>query len=233
VITVIDYGAGNLRSVENALRYLDVPYQITSQPADVASARSLLLPGVGHFGQMMRSLGSLELVPVLRKAIRGGVPYLGICLGMQALFERSEEASAYEGLSIFPGTIRRFPASLPAGLKIPHMGWNRLEIAASSRLFRGVGAAPFVYFAHSYYLPADEANGNSAAAATCDYGQPFVAAVERDNIFGVQFHPEKSGAMGLQVVANFAALCGEQTSAISLQSGECADFERKGGERAG
>src|SRR5262249_51833142 len=153
--------------------------------------------------QMMRSLDSLELVPVLRKAIREGVPYLGICLGMQALFERSEEASSYEGLNIFRGTVRRFPATLPAGLKIPHMGWNRLELTLSSRLFRGVSAAPFVYFAHSSFLPAEEANGS--AAATCDYGLPFAAAVERENIFGVQFHPEKSGAMGLQVVANFAA----------------------------
>jgi glutamine amidotransferase len=219
MITVIDYGAGNLRSVENALRYLDVPYQITSQPDDVASAKSLLLPGVGHFGQMMRSLQSLEIVAVLRKAIGDGVPYLGICLGMQALFERSEEAGAYEGLGIFSGTIRRFPV----GLKVPHMGWNQLEIAADSRLFRGLSAAPFVYFAHSYYLPAEGANGNSAAAAAmCDYGQPFVAAIERRNIFGVQFHPEKSGAMGLQVVANFAALCGARAHATPRQGGQRA-----------
>jgi imidazole glycerol-phosphate synthase subunit HisH len=223
MITVIDYGAGNLRSVENALRYLGVPYQITSQPADVASAKSLLLPGVGHFGQMMRSLELLEIAAVLRKAIRDGVPYLGICLGMQALFERSEEAPTYEGLGIFSGTIRRFPAGVPIGLKVPHMGWNQLEIAADSRLFRGLGAAPFVYFAHSYYLPAEAANGNGAVvAAMCDYGQRFVAAIERQNIFGVQFHPEKSGAMGLQVVANFAALCGEQADAIPRQGGQRA-----------
>jgi imidazole glycerol phosphate synthase glutamine amidotransferase subunit len=139
---------------------------------------------------------------------------------MQALFERSEEASAFEGLGIFPGTIRRFPA----GLKVPHMGWNRLEIAAGSRLFHGIAAAPFVYFAHSYYLPSEAAGGNGTlAAALCDYGQPFVAAIEHENVFGVQFHPEKSGEMGLRVVANFATLCGEKP----------ADTAQQGGRRAG
>jgi glutamine amidotransferase len=219
MITVIDYGAGNLRSVENALLYLGVSHRITSQKTEVAGATAILLPGVGHFGQMMRSLQALDLGPVLRKAIGDGVPYLGICLGMQALFERSEEASEYEGLGIFPGTIRRFPA----GLKVPHMGWNRLEITPSSRLFEGISAAPFVYFAHSYYLPAEGGNGsNSLPAAMCDYGQPFVAAIERENIFGVQFHPEKSGETGLQVVANFAKVCGERLSGTSKQGGQRA-----------
>jgi len=218
MITMIDYGAGNLRSVENGLRHLDVPYQITSKASDVADADALLLPGVGHFGQMIRSLETLEIIDPLRTAIAAGVPYLGICLGMQALFERSEEASSCKGLGIFPGTIRRFPEGLPHPFKVPHMGWNQLEIAPRSRLFAGVTADPFVYFAHSYYLPGQR-NGatTGATAAWCDYGQPFVAAIERENVFGVQFHPEKSGDIGLQVVANFARVCGEKA----------------GGERAG
>ncbi|MBI3933100.1 MAG: imidazole glycerol phosphate synthase subunit HisH [Acidobacteria bacterium] len=222
MITVIDYGAGNLRSVENGLRYLGVPYQLTSQAADVARAKAILLPGVGHFGQMMRSLQGLDIVAPLRSAIGDGVPYLGICLGMQALFEGSEEASSYEGLRIFPGVIRRFPEGLPHACKVPHMGWNQLQIAPRSRLFEGIPAAPFVYFAHSYYLPAEENSGARDAAALCEYGGPFVAAMEHENIFGVQFHPEKSGEIGLRVVANFARLCSET-----------AGGERAGGERAG
>ena len=221
MITVIDYGAGNLRSVENALKFLEVPYQITSQASDVAAARAILLPGVGHFGQMMRSLQVLDLVGVLRQAIRAGVPYMGICLGMQALFERSEEATAYEGLGIFQGAIRRFPEGMPHSFKVPHMGWNQLQIAPRSRLFEGIGAAPFVYFAHSYYLPAESGDGENGtlAAATCDYGKPFVAAIERDRVFGTQFHPEKSGEPGLRVVANFATLCGEKAAGAALRGG--------------
>jgi imidazole glycerol-phosphate synthase subunit HisH len=222
MITVIDYGAGNLRSVENGLRYLNVPYQITSRAADVAAARALLLPGVGHFGQMMRSLQQMDLVAPIRKAIGSGVPYLGICLGMHALFEGSEEATAYEGLKVFRGTIRRFPDTLAHEFKIPHMGWNRLEITPRSRLLARVAASPFVYFAHSYYLPAEEGDASTVAAARCDYGKSFVAAVERGSIFGVQFHPEKSGEIGLGVVANFARHCGEAVA-----------MEPAGGERAG
>ena len=203
MITVIDYGAGNLRSVENALKHLGASYQITSQPADVTRASAILLPGVGHFGQMMRSLQVLNMTPVLRQAIEDGVPYLGICLGMQALYERSEEAPTWEGLGVFQGTIRRFPQ----GLKVPHMGWNQARIMGGSRLFEGMGPEPFLYFAHSYFLPVEESTPASERvpriAALTDYGQPFVAAVEKDNICGVQFHPEKSGEAGLRCLANF------------------------------
>jgi imidazole glycerol phosphate synthase glutamine amidotransferase subunit len=203
MITVIDYGAGNLRSVENALRHLRVPYVITSVANVVASARALLLPGVGHFGQMMRSLELLGLVPVLRKAIAGGVPYLGICLGMHALYERSEEAPSWPGLDILRGTVRRFPE----GLKVPHMGWNRLQTSPGSRLFESIDGEPFVYFAHSYYVPEGEmtsqASAAAPAAALTDYGCRFVAAVEKDAIYGVQFHPEKSGESGLRILHNF------------------------------
>ena len=199
MISVIDYGAGNLRSVENALTALKVPYAITSQPEDVRNALAILLPGVGHFGQMMRSLDRLGLVAVVRDAIGRGVPYLGICLGMQALFETSEEAPELPGLGIFPGSIRRFPE----GMKVPHMGWNQLQLTPGSRLFEGVAAEPFVYFAHSYYLPAGE--GSSARpAALSEYGSNFVAAIEDRNINGVQFHPEKSGEIGLRVLKNFS-----------------------------
>ncbi|MBI2819414.1 MAG: imidazole glycerol phosphate synthase subunit HisH [Acidobacteria bacterium] len=222
MITVIDYGAGNLHSVENSLKYLNVSFQITSRAPHVASARAILLPGVGHFGQMMRSLQQFDIISPLRNAIRRGVPYLGICLGMHALYEGSEEAASYEGLGIFRGTIRRFPETLAHMFKIPHMGWNRLEITPRSRLFEGITNSPFVYFAHSYYLPADEGAADGSAAALCDYGNPFVAAVEQDRIFGVQFHPEKSGKIGLQVVANFVRFCGEAVA-----------IEKAGGDRAG
>jgi glutamine amidotransferase len=171
---------------------------------------------------MMRSLQQMEMVSPLRLALSSGVPYLGICLGMHALFEGSEEAASYEGLNIFRGTIRRFPDMLAHEFKIPHMGWNRLEITPHSRLFAGIAAAPFVYFAHSYYLPLEEGEANKVAAARCDYGKAFVAAVERQSIFGVQFHPEKSGQIGLQVLANFARCCGEAVA-----------MEPAGGERAG
>jgi glutamine amidotransferase len=204
VISVIDYGAGNLRSVENALNQLQASFVITSQPEEVAHASAILLPGVGHFGQMMRSLERLGLVSVLREAIAEGVPYLGICLGMHALFEASDEAPSLAGLGILPGTIRRFPE----GLKVPHMGWNRLELKPSSRLFEGIEPGPFVYFAHSYYLPAREsspagANGHRSAALA-EYGFSFVAAIEEKNMSGVQFHPEKSGDIGLRILQNFA-----------------------------
>lgn len=217
MITVIDYGAGNLRSVENTLKFLNVPHHVTASPGDVAAATAVLLPGVGHFGQMVRSLEQLQMMPVLRDKIRSGVPYLGICLGMHALFEGSDEAPECRGLGIFPGTVRRFPENMPVGLKVPHMGWNQIRLAPASRLFAGMAAGPFVYFAHSYYLPRTIASDQPAAseplaAAVADYGGEFVAAIESPNIFGTQFHPEKSGNLGLKVVANFAAICGEKAT---------------------
>ena len=201
MITVIDYGAGNLRSVGNALKYLKAPHSITSHAAALEEAEAVLLPGVGHFGQMIRSLQDLGLLPVLRGLLRRGVPYLGICLGMHALYEQSEEAPAWPGLGFFHGSIRRFPE----GLKVPHMGWNQLEIAPGSRLFQGIGGTPFVYFAPSHYLPAEQTPEGKASkiAALADYGRPFVAAVEANGVYGVQFHPEKSGDVGLKILQNF------------------------------
>jgi imidazole glycerol phosphate synthase glutamine amidotransferase subunit len=161
------------------------------------AASKIVLPGVGHFGQMMRALDGFGVREALVERIRTGVPFLGICLGMQALFDGSEEAPEERGLGLYPGTVRRFAL----GIRAPHMGWNDLDIRAGSRLLRGLGPHPFVYFAHSYYVPVNE-----RAAATCTYSTPYSAALEDGNVFGVQFHPEKSSAVGLQIVRNFVEL---------------------------
>ncbi len=220
MILVVDYGAGNLRSVENALRYLQVPFATTSQVGEVSRASAIILPGVGHFGHMMRSLERLGLIPLLREVIGKEVPYLGICLGMHALYEGSEEAPALPGLGVLQGGIRRFPE----GLKVPQMGWNQLQVTPGTRLFQGVEDGPFVYFAHAYYLPVDEDEASrnrepSPVAALADYGSNFVAAVERDNIFGTQFHPEKSGEIGLRILRNFAALSQDRAKLPSPSRG--------------
>lgn len=196
MIAVLDYGAGNLRSVENALEELRCGYTLVRDAEGLRAAEKILLPGVGHFGQMMRSLDALAVRETLRERIAARVPFLGICLGMQALFEGSEEAPGERGLGIFPGQVVRFPA----GARVPHMGWNRLDVRGAPRLLAGVDAAPYVYFAHSYYVPEME-----NAAATCAYGLSYTAVIEKENIFGVQFHPEKSGDVGLEIVRNFVA----------------------------
>lgn len=217
MISVIDYGAGNLRSVENALQHLQVRFATTSRADEVRRASAILLPGVGHFGHMMRSLELLGLIPILREAIRKDVPYLGICLGMHALYERSEEAPSFPGLGILPSSIRRFPE----GMKVPQMGWNQLQVTPGTRLFQGIDGSPFVYFAHSYYLPVEETAPvpESPPAALADYGLRFVAAVERENVYGVQFHPEKSGEVGLQILRNFAELSQKRSNLKSALRG--------------
>jgi glutamine amidotransferase len=194
MITVFDYGAGNLRSVQNTLAELGCEYNLVRDAEGLRGASKILLPGVGHFGQMMRALDSLGVRDTLVEKIQAGVPFLGICLGLQALFEDSEEAPEVRGLGIYPGTVRRFPA----GARVPQMGWNELEIPGSSTLIRDLPGRPYVYFAHSYYVPVNE-----RAAATCTYGIPYTAVLESDNVFGVQFHPEKSGPVGLRIVRNF------------------------------
>jgi glutamine amidotransferase len=194
VITIFDYGAGNLRSVQNTLEEIGCPYQLARDAAGLKQASKILLPGVGHFGQMMRALDVLEVRDALVDCIGAGTPFLGICLGLQALFEASEEAPEVRGLGIFQGVVRRFPAHA----RVPHMGWNELDVRGQSKLLRGLPASPFVYFAHSYYVPEDE-----GASAVCGYEIPFTAALEQGNVFGVQFHPEKSGAAGLAIVRNF------------------------------
>ncbi len=194
MITILDYGAGNLRSVENTLAELGCEYSLVRDAEGLKHATRILLPGVGHFGQMMRALDAMGVRHMLTERIAAGVPFLGICLGLQALFERSEEAPEVHGLGIFPGAVKRF--SMDA--RVPHMGWNELEVRRDSRLVRHFDQRPYVYFAHSYYVPENE-----YASATCTYDVKYTAALESDNVYGVQFHPEKSGPVGLQIVRNF------------------------------
>lgn len=194
MITILDYGAGNLRSVQNTLGELGWEYTLARDAAALREASKIILPGVGHFGQMMRALDALEVRGALLERIAAGVPFLGICLGLQALFEASEEAPAERGLGLYPGTVHRFPADA----RVPHMGWNELELRRESKLVRDLPGPPFVYFAHSYYVPED-----IRASATCTYAVPYTAVLECGNVFGVQFHPEKSGPVGLQIVRNF------------------------------
>jgi imidazole glycerol-phosphate synthase subunit HisH len=197
MIAIVDYGAGNLRSVENTLAEIGAAYTLVRDAAGVREARKIVLPGVGHFGQMMRALDAMQVRDALIARIRAGVPFLGICLGLQALFERSEEAPETRGLELYAGTVRRFPADA----RVPHMGWNQLDACGGSRLLAGLDARAFVYFAHSYYAPAVP-----QTAATCTYSVPYTAVLESGNTFGVQFHPEKSGPVGLRVVRNFTEL---------------------------
>ena len=194
MISVFDYGAGNLRSVQNTLGAIGAEYQLIRDAAGIQRATKLILPGVGHFGQMMRALDQLQVRDALVERIRARIPFLGICLGLQALFESSEEAPAERGLGIYEGCVRRFQGDV----RIPHMGWNQLEPRRATRLLHQAGEKPFVYFAHSYYCPV-----TPETAATCEYTVPYTAVLEHANVYGVQFHPEKSGATGLQIVRNF------------------------------
>lgn len=197
MIAVLDYGAGNLRSVENALAELGAAYAIARDAAALRSAETIILPGVGHFGQMISSLDSMGVRQALLDAIRAGTPYLGICLGLHALFAGSDEAPGTPGLGIFEDHVRRFPP----GARVPQMGWNQLEPLRPSVLLAGAPAGTYVYFAHSYYAPVVP-----ATAAVSRYTVPFTALLEEGNIFGVQFHPEKSGPVGLRILRNFVEL---------------------------
>jgi imidazole glycerol phosphate synthase glutamine amidotransferase subunit len=194
MITIFDYGAGNLRSVANTLEEVGAEYVLERDAEGLRRAVKIILPGVGHFGQMLRELDRLGVREALVERIRAGVPFLGICLGLQALFAASEEAPEACGLGLFEGVVKRFPA----GARVPQMGWNELEPRRECRLLRGVGSKPYVYFAHSYYAPVI-----AETAATCTYTLPYTALLEAGNVYGVQFHPEKSGPVGLQVVRNF------------------------------
>src|SRR5580698_2269006 len=184
IVTLIDYGAGNVTSVERALQRLGAASQRSTSPEFIAKAEALLLPGVGHYAALIHALDERALRAPLLDAIQRGVPFLGVCLGLQALYETSEEAPELTGLKLFPGSVR----SLPATVKLPHMGWNQLKLARPSRLLEGISAEAYFYFAHSY--AATGANGE--AVALCEHGANFAAVVERKNIFAVQFHPEKS-----------------------------------------
>ena len=197
MIAIIDYKAGNLTSVKKAFDHLGAETVVTDDPAMVARADKVVLPGVGHFAAT-RALDQSGLREAVLSGIERGVPFLGICVGMQWMLASSEEAPDVHGLALWPGECSRFPA----GVKSPHVGWNDLRIRSNaSRLLRGVDSGAFVYFTHSYRVPLLQ-----ATAAECEYGGGFSAVVEQDNLFGVQFHPEKSGAVGLTILRNFCDL---------------------------
>ncbi|HTV83717.1 MAG TPA: imidazole glycerol phosphate synthase subunit HisH [Acidobacteriaceae bacterium] len=191
--TVIDYKAGNLTSVVKALRHLGADVTVTERPADIAAAERIVLPGVGHFSAT-RFLDERRLRSDIQSDLDRGIPFLGICVGLQWLFAGSTEAPGCAGLAAFPEKCDRFAP----GKKVPHVGWNSLDLRPGSRLFAGISSGAFAYFTHSYCAPVME-----ATVAVTDYGQAFSAAVERDNVMGVQFHPEKSGETGLRVLRNF------------------------------
>jgi glutamine amidotransferase len=209
---IVDYGMGNLRSVQKAFEHIEIPATISSDPRVIAQADRIVLPGVGAFRDAINALHQHDLVTVLREHIAADRPFLGICLGLQLLFDRSLEDGEHQGLGVIPGTVRRF--DLPAEFKIPHMGWNQLDLVTATdsqtssnaagnparALLANMGPNPWFYFVHSYHcVPEDR----SWVAATTDYGGPFVSVVARGNVMATQFHPEKSQACGLQLLKNF------------------------------
>lgn len=201
MIAIIDYDAGNLRSVEKALLALGEHPVVTRDKETILSADKIILPGVGSFGDAMERLNQYGLADVIHQAVDRGIPFLGICLGLQLMFERSDESEGVEGLGLLKGEILKIPDQ--DGLKIPHMGWNSLEIKEGSRLFAGIEDGAHVYFVHSYYLKAADEN---VVAAFTDYSTRIHAAVECGNVFACQFHPEKSGDVGLRILENFIRL---------------------------
>src|SRR5215468_7203798 len=203
MIAIIDYGMGNLRSVQKGLEQVGAVAELTRDPERIGAAAGVVLPGVGAFGACMDNLRAYGLVETVRRVIARGTPFLGICLGMQLLFEESEEFGRVPGLGIFPGRVVRF-ADTPA-LKVPHMGWNRIRKLQDVPHLRGIDDGAFVYFVHSYYVaPAD----TSLTATTTEYGTEFTSAICRDNVFATQYHPEKSQAVGLKILENFGRLVG-------------------------
>jgi glutamine amidotransferase len=196
MIAIVDYGAGNLNSVEKAFDYLGAEVEVTDRPEFVAAADKIVFPGVGHFSSL-RALDRLGMVEALLQAASSGKPILGICLGMQWLFEGSEEFDELAGAGIFAGNCQRFPSSV----KSPHVGWNSLNVRSGSRLLKEIVQDSFVYYTHSFYAPV-----MSSTSAASEYGVQFTAAVEQGNIFGVQFHPEKSGDVGLAILRNFCEI---------------------------
>jgi len=197
VIALLNYGAGNVGSVLKAIEHLGHKAEVVNTPERLRAAEKIIFPGQGHFGTMMRALEESRLLEPLRKALAGGTPFFGICLGLQALYEASEEAPEVPGLALLPGRVTRFQGIF----KIPHVGWSQLEIRSHSKLFQGVADGSFVYFCHSYYGPA-----TIESSAVTNYGQTFAAGLELNNVWAVQFHPEKSGEVGLKVLGNFLSL---------------------------
>ena len=197
MIAIFDYGAGNLQSVQNTLREIGAEYKLVDDSEELLKASKIILPGVGHFGQIMRSLDAMGVREAFLSQMKAGVPFLGICLGLHALFSGSEEAPELNGFGTYKERVLRFSREA----RVPHMGWNTLEPQRECRLLKGVQPRPYVYFAHSYYAPVVEATG-----AVCNYTVPYTALLEDDNVFGVQFHPEKSGPLGLSIMKNFVDL---------------------------
>ena len=201
MIAVIDYGMGNLRSVEKALQIVGAKTKVTSRAADLKKASHVVFPGVGAFGDAMRELKARRLIAPIKDAIASGKPFLGLCLGLQLLFEKSEEAPGVKGLCVLKGDVRRFKGQ---GLKVPHMGWNQIRSTKyevlSTKILKGIRNNAYMYFVHSYYVkPKDK----SVILTTTDYGMNFVSGIAKDNIYGLQFHPEKSQAVGLRMLRNF------------------------------
>lgn len=196
---IVDYGMGNLRSVQKAFEACGEKALVSSKPSDVRKAERLVLPGVGAFGQAMRRLRQLKLDGPIRDKVRSGAPYLGICLGLQVLFDSSEESVSQKGLGIFPGRVRRFKGKM----KVPHIGWNEVETKPKCPLFKGAGRKPYYYFVHSYYA---EPKDRSIASGKTDYPKPFCSSVWKGKVFATQFHPEKSQREGLRIIKNFLAV---------------------------
>lgn len=219
MITMIDYGASNIRSAQKAFEYIGAEVELTEDPEVVRKATKLVLPGVGAFGSGMAGLRQRNLPEAIQETVATGIPFLGICVGMQLMFDESNEMGIHQGLGLMAGKVKRFPEKLsmvngqlsivndpqtPApnlqSLKIPHMGWNQLEPAWESPLLAGVNKGDYTYFVHSYYCDPDDA---TAVLAWTDYGFPFASVVQKDNVYGLQFHPEKSQSVGLQILKNF------------------------------
>ncbi len=202
-IVIVDYGSGNLRSVQKGFEKGGYSAVISSRPDVVSEATHLVVPGVGAFSECMKNLAQLRLLKPIKQAITGGKPYLGICLGLQILFTEGEEFGSFPGLDIIPGKVVRFPEG---HLKVPHIGWNQIHIEKETHCLAGIPQQAYFYFVHSYYgLPKEETKEKNCVVTTTDYGISFPSAIARDNIFACQFHPEKSQAMGLKILSNFAS----------------------------
>lgn len=201
MIAIIDYDAGNIKSVEKALIALGEQVKLTRDPEEILAAGGVILPGVGAFGDAMERLEGYGLVETIKQVAERRIPFLGICLGLQLIFDSSEESPGVKGLGLLPGRIVRIPDD--GGLKVPHIGWNNLKFPHAGRLFQGLPEDSYVYFVHSYYLQAQE---ESIVTATTEYGTLIHASVEKDNIFACQFHPEKSSGVGMRILQNFVAV---------------------------
>ena len=202
MIAIIDYGMGNLRSVQKAFQKVGAEAVITDERETIESVRAVVLPGVGAFGDAMANLRSQGLVDTIERIVERGTPLLGICLGLQLFFEESEEMGSYQGLGLFPGRVRRFDV----GLKVPHIGWNQVHIRRPSPLLDGLTDGSYAYFVHSYYV---EPAKDDSILTTTDYGLDFASIVGWDNVFGIQFHPEKSQDVGMRILSNFVTMIGE------------------------